>query len=217
MPEDPYTWAEPRPAYQAVKRGLDLVLAVVAITALSPVWIAIGIAIRATSRGPVLHRAVAVGRGGRPFRYYKFRTMVAGDDSHHREWVAAYVRSDAPYREGRFKVVDDPRITPVGQWLRHFSLDEVPQLLNVIRGDMSLVGPRPPLDFEFEIYDASRRRRLSVPPGITGLYQVTARSEATFSRMLELDLEYIRRRSIGLDLLIMLRTAGVMVSGRGAA
>lgn len=217
MSDDPYGWAEPRPAYEAAKRGLDLALAAAALVLLSPAWLLIGVLIRATSPGPVLHRAIAVGRGGRRFRYYKFRTMVAGDDSHHREWVEAYVTADTPYRDGSFKVVDDPRVTPVGRWLRHFSLDEVPQLLNVLRGEMSLVGPRPPLDFEFELYDAGRRRRLSVPPGITGLYQVTARSEASFTRMLELDLDYIRRRSVGLDLRIMVRTVAVMLSGQGAA
>jgi lipopolysaccharide/colanic/teichoic acid biosynthesis glycosyltransferase len=113
-------------------------------------------------------------------------------------------------------VVADPRITPVGRWLRKLSLDEVPQMLNVLAGEMSLVGPRPPVPYEFEHYDEVARQRLSVTPGITGLYQVTARSQVGFSRMLAIDLDYIRRRSVWLDLWIMLKTPWVMLTGKGA-
>jgi lipopolysaccharide/colanic/teichoic acid biosynthesis glycosyltransferase len=134
-----------------------------------------------------------------------------------RRWLREFVTCDAPYRDGVFKVVGDSRVTPVGRLLRRLSLDEVPQLINVLRGEMSVVGPRPPVVYEWELYDESARRRLAVKPGITGLYQVTARSSVPFSRMVEIDLEYVRRRSLSLDLAIMLRTLWVMVSGRGAA
>jgi lipopolysaccharide/colanic/teichoic acid biosynthesis glycosyltransferase len=143
--------------------------------------------------------------------------MVAGDDSHHRAWLREFVTRDAPYQDGTYKILGDPRVTPVGRVLRRFSLDEVPQLINVLKGDMSIVGPRPPLPLEFELYDEQARQRLAVLPGITGLYQIRARSQVPFSQMLAIDLEYVERRSLGLDLQIMMRTVGVMLAGRGAA
>jgi lipopolysaccharide/colanic/teichoic acid biosynthesis glycosyltransferase len=186
----------------------------------SPVWLAIAIGIRATSEGPALFRAPVVGEGCRTFTYFKFRSMVSGDDSHHREWLREFVRTDKPFvdAEGNpvYKAVNDPRVTRLGRVLRRFSVDEVPQLINVLRGEMSLVGPRPPVPAEFEVYDDAARRRLAVKPGITGLYQVTSRSQVPFSGMLAIDLDYIRRRSTWLDLQIMLRTAWVMLRGRGA-
>jgi lipopolysaccharide/colanic/teichoic acid biosynthesis glycosyltransferase len=142
--------------------------------------------------------------------------MREGDDSHHREWLKAFVERDSPYSGGEFKVRDDPRITWLGILLRRTSLDEVPQLINVLKGDMSIVGPRPPIEFEYELYDERAKRRLAVKPGITGLYQVTARSRVPFSKMLELDLEYIRTRSLWLDLSIILRTPLAMITARGA-
>jgi lipopolysaccharide/colanic/teichoic acid biosynthesis glycosyltransferase len=203
-------------AYAAASRLLDIAVATAVLVLLSPLWLAIAVLIRATSPGPALFRRTVVGKDGRPFTYYKFRSMVAGDDSHHREWLREFVTSDAAYRDGRFKVVGDPRITPVGRVLRRLSLDEVPQLINVLRGDMSIVGPRPPIAEEYALYDDRCRRRLAVRPGITGLYQITARSRVPFSQMLAIDLDYIERRSIRLDVAIMLRTIAVMVSGRGA-
>lgn len=205
-----------RPRYEAAKRLVDIVVASAAIALLSPTWLLIGILIRVTSPGPALYRATVIGKDGRPFTYYKFRSMVAGDDRHHKEWLRDFVTRDAPYREGTFKVEADPRVTPVGRVLRRLSLDEVPQLINVLRGQMSIVGPRPPIPFEYDLYDEKAKRRLAVKPGITGLYQVTARSQVPFSRMLALDLEYIERRSLWLDVDIMLRTVGVMLAGRGA-
>jgi lipopolysaccharide/colanic/teichoic acid biosynthesis glycosyltransferase len=214
---EPRAEAPPRLWYDAASRVLDVIVALVGLVLPCPLWLVVGATIRLTSPGPALFRATVVGRGGRPFTYFKFRTMVAGDDGHHRRWLREYVTRDAPYREGIYKVVEDDRVTPVGRVLRRFSLDEVPQLLNVLRGEMSVVGPRPPLAHEWELYDAGARCRLSVKPGITGLYQVTARSRVPFSRMLAIDLDYVRRRSLWLDLRIMARTAGVMLSGRGAA
>jgi lipopolysaccharide/colanic/teichoic acid biosynthesis glycosyltransferase len=205
-----------RPGYDAVKRLLDLAVAGAALVLLTPIWLAIGVLVRVTSPGPALYRATVVGKDGRRFTYYKFRSMVAGDDRHHKEWLRDFVTKDAPYRDGVYKVEADPRVTSVGRVLRRLSLDEVPQLINVLRGEMSLVGPRPPIPFEYELYDERARQRLAVKPGITGLYQVTARSQVPFSRMLTLDLEYIERRSLGLDVAIMVRTVGVVLAGRGA-
>ena len=207
------------PAYEGPKRLVDVVVAGLVLVVGSPVWLLLGLLIRLTSRGPALHRGTVGGRGGELFTYYKFRTMRPGDDSHHREWLRDFVQADAPYvaeGETAYKVVNDPRVTGIGRWLRRFSVDEVPQLINVLRGEMSVVGPRPPLRAELELYDENARRRLGVKPGITGLYQVTARSAVPFSRMLEIDCDYIRRRSTGLDLSIMARTIGAMIAGRGA-
>ena len=198
-------------------RLLDIVVASAVLVLGSPLWLAIAVLIRVTSPGPALFRRTVVGKDGWHFTYYKFRSMVVADDSHHREWLREFVTRDAAYRDGRFKVVGDPRVTPVGRVLRRLSLDEVPQLLNVLRGDMSIVGPRPPIAEEYALYDDRCRLRLAVKPGITGLYQVTARSRVPFSQMLAIDLDYIERRSIRLDVAIMLRTIAVMVSGRGAA
>jgi lipopolysaccharide/colanic/teichoic acid biosynthesis glycosyltransferase len=207
-----------RTGYEAISRALDVVVAAAVLVLLGPLWLAIAGLVRATSRGPALYRAIVIGRDGEPFTYLKFRTMVVdGDDSHHRRWLREFVTRDAPYQDGVYKVVGDSRVTPVGRVLRRFSLDEVPQLVNVLRGEMSVVGPRPPLPCEWALYDAAARRRLAVRPGITGLYQVTARSRVPFSGMLAIDLDYVRRRSLGLDLSIMLRTVWVMVSGSGAA
>lgn len=202
--------------YAVGSRLIDIVVATAALVLLSPLWLAIAVLIRATSPGPALFCRTVVGRDGHHFTYYKFRSMVAGDDSHHRAWLREFVTRDAAFRDGCFKVVGDPRITPVGRVIRRLSLDEVPQLICVLRGDMSIVGPRPPIAEEYALYDERTRRRLAVRPGITGLYQVTARGRVPFSQMLAIDLDYIERRSLRLDLAIMLRTIGVMVSGMGA-
>jgi lipopolysaccharide/colanic/teichoic acid biosynthesis glycosyltransferase len=206
-----------RPAYTTAKRILDAAMAGALLVGLAPLWLAIAVVIRASSPGAALYRGTVIGKDGHPFTYYKFRSMVAGDDSHHRAWLREFVTRDAPYQDGTYKILGDRRVTPVGRVLRRFSLDEVPQLINVLKGDMSIVGPRPPLPFEFELYDERARQRLAVRPGITGLYQIRARSQVPFSEMLAIDLEYVERRSLGLDLQIMMRTVGVMLAGRGAA
>jgi lipopolysaccharide/colanic/teichoic acid biosynthesis glycosyltransferase len=153
------------------------------------------------------------------FTYYKFRSMTAGDDSHHREWLREFVRKDTAYleREGRpiYKAIGDSRVTTVGRLLRRLSLDEIPQLINVLRGEMSIVGPRPPIVAEYELYDSHMCKRLAVRPGITGYYQVKARSRVPFSEMLALDCEYIERRSFGLDFQIIAVTPFAMI-GSGA-
>jgi lipopolysaccharide/colanic/teichoic acid biosynthesis glycosyltransferase len=202
--------------YGLVKRFIDLTTSATILVLLGPVWILVAVGIRATSPGPALFKRTVVGQAGRKFTYYKFRTMLEGDDSHHREWLNDFVTRDSAYVGGEFKVRDDPRVTQFGRFLRRTSLDEVPQLINVLKGDMSVVGPRPPIEYEYELYDESAKRRLAVKPGITGLYQVTARSRVPFSKMLELDLEYIEKRSLWLDLSIMVRTPIAMITGRGA-
>ena len=203
------------------KRPLDVILAILLVAASLPLWLVIAAAIKLTSRGPVLYVQEAVGRGGRPFRFYKFRTMrTDADNFRHRQYIARFVRSEAGGTPGKldgpFKMQDDDRVTAVGRLLRRTSLDELPQLLNVLRGDMSLVGPRPSLPYEYELYDDATRARLAVRPGITGLYQVTARSRVTFRQMVEIDLDYIHRRSLWLDLGILLRTVPAALAGKGA-
>ena len=162
----------------------------------------------------MFYSAVVHGRGCRPFRYYKFRTMHAGaPTAAHEAFAAAYIRGV----HVQTKLLNDPRVTRVGRLLRVWSLDEIPQLVNVLRGEMSLVGPRPPLSYEFEHYDARAKRRLAVRPGITGLQQVTSRGRASFCRLVATDLLYVRRRSFTLDLAILLRTIPAVLSRRGAA
>jgi lipopolysaccharide/colanic/teichoic acid biosynthesis glycosyltransferase len=217
-------WADAHaPAgYAAAKRALDVAVVLMVLVLGLPIWLLLALLIKLTSPGPVFYRGTVIGRGGAPFRYFKFRTMVAGgDNTAHKQWLEQFVKQDAAFAEdgsGKkvFKVVNDPRITSVGRTLRKLSLDEVPQMLNVLTGDMSLVGPRPPVPYEYVHYDDYARQRLSVPPGITGLYQVTARSQVGFSGMVAIDLDYIRRRSLWLDLQIMLKTPVVMLLGKGA-
>lgn len=209
-------WVGGHRGYEFAKRTLDVLVASGVLVVLSPVWLIVALAIMLESPGPALFRRTVVGKGGQPFTYFKFRSMRRGDDTHHRDWITRFVLADQPYAGGRYKVDRDPRITRLGAILRRTSLDEVPQLINVLLGQMSVVGPRPPLPFEYELYDQRARRRLAVKPGITGLYQVSARSQVPFSKMLAIDLDYIQRRSLRLDGWIMLRTFGAMLSGRGA-
>jgi lipopolysaccharide/colanic/teichoic acid biosynthesis glycosyltransferase len=214
------------PWYEAAKRLADMLLSVVVLAGFSPVWLLVGLAVRLTSAGPALFRNQVVGKNGRVFTYYKFRTMFVGqDDTHHRTFLEGYVKDDRPYAIERdpatgterriYKVIDDHRVTPVGRILRRFSVDEIPQFINVLKGDMSVVGPRPPVLHEYRLYDEATRQRLAVRPGITGLAQISKRGTASFSEMVAYDVDYIQRRSLGLDLRIMLRTIPAMLSGRG--
>ena len=199
------------------KRVMDIGIALVALVVLAPVLIAAAMAIKVSSPGPVLFRQRRIGRNGRSFEMYKLRTMVANaDPAIHRAYVSALMRGEAGQDGGLFKLASDPRITTVGRFLRRTSIDELPQLFNVVKGDMSLVGPRPPLPYEYELYDERARQRLSVLPGITGLWQVSGRSRLTFRQMIELDLAYVSQRSIWLDLTILLRTPAVLLTGSGA-
>lgn len=201
-----------RPVYDAVKRLMDLALSLAALIVLAPVWLAIALAIKLTSPGPVFYRWQVVGEGGRPFTGYKFRTMVVNADALKAQLLAANEMSGPV-----FKIKRDPRITSVGRFLRKFSLDELPQLWSVLRGDMSLVGPRPPLRSEYVQFEPWQRAKLSVKPGITCLWQISGRNRVSnFDDWVRLDLAYIERRSLAFDLWILLRTVPAVLLSRGA-
>jgi exopolysaccharide biosynthesis polyprenyl glycosylphosphotransferase len=205
-----------------IKRASDIVIASIALALLSPLWLILALAIKLDSRGPVFYKQERVGMDGRIFLFYKFRTMrVDSDDAAHREYQQKYIagRAEATLVEGErpaYKLVSDARITRVGRWLRRLSLDELPQLLNVLRGDMSVVGPRPPIPYEVEAYQLWHRKRLDMKPGLTGLWQVSGRNRLPFDEMVRLDLFYIENWSLLLDLKILLRTLPVMLRGDDA-
>lgn len=199
------------------KRAVDVTAAAAALAVLSPLLAVVVVLIRLTSRGPVLFRQERLGWQGRPFTVLKFRTMVVNDDdSALREIVQRELTGAREEEDGSFKLHADPRITRVGRWLRRTSLDEVPQLINILRGQMSLVGPRPALAWEAELFPPEFRRRTDVPPGLTGLWQVRGRSRLSTPEMLRLDVEYVDTRSLGLDLSILLRTPPAVLRGDGA-
>ncbi|MGY1624203.1 sugar transferase [Geodermatophilus sp. SYSU D00965] len=199
------------------RRLLDVVVSALVLGVLMPVWVAIGLWVRRDSPGPALLRQERVGLGRRPFTFYKFRTMrIGGDDLAHRLLIEAELRGEDTVRSGSTKLDADARITPSGRFLRRTSLDEIPQLINVLRGDMSLVGPRPCLPWEAEMFGVEHAERFTVRPGITGLWQVNGRSTVGTLDMLRWDVEYVRTRSIGLDVRILLRTVPTLVRGDGA-
>ena len=199
------------PYDRTLKRVLDLVLASLGMLATLPIWLAIVVAIRLDSPGAALFVQDRVGIHGRRFRFYKFRSMYA--DEEHR---VGELQSSNEVSGPVFKMRADPRVTRVGNLLRRTSLDELPQLLNVLKGEMSLVGPRPPLPKEVEQYRPSDSMRLSVKPGLTCLWQISGRSTIGFDEWMELDREYIRRMSLGVDLTILMRTVWAVLSCRGA-
>ena len=205
-----------------IKRVIDIVGSISVLVFLSPLWIAIALAIKLTSAGPILFRQERVGRYGRKFTFLKFRSMfITSDDALHRDYVTRFIKapcngSGSTSQDTLFKLTNDPRVTAVGKLLRRTSLDELPQLLNVIRGDMSLVGPRPPIPYEVLCYDPWHKRRLAVKPGITGLWQVHGRSRVPFDEMVRLDLTYVRSWSLALDLRILLQTPWAVLKGSGA-
>jgi lipopolysaccharide/colanic/teichoic acid biosynthesis glycosyltransferase len=206
-----------------LKRTIDIVGSLLLLLLFSPLMLLIAVLIKIGSRGPVLFRQTRLGQYGNAFTFLKFRSMyVNSDPSLHRDYVTQLIaggdvaRSDAANRR-IFKIVDDPRITRVGRTLRKSSLDELPQFLNVLKGEMSLIGPRPPLPYEVERYEVWHRRRImEVKPGISGLWQVSGRSKTTFDEMVRLDLQYARTWSIWLDLKILLQTPAAVISGDGA-
>ena len=208
-------------ATTAACRALDVVLASVMLLVLSPLLGAIAVAIRLDSRGSVVFRQRRLGRGLKPFTLNKFRTMRVGtSDDTHREYVLELIAGNGTARgEGRplFKLTEDGRVTRLGHLLRRASLDELPQLWNVLRGDMSLVGPRPPIPYEVERYPADWFARFAVKPGLTGLWQVSGRSELDLREMIELDVEYVDRRSLWVNVTILARTIPAVVNRRGAA
>jgi len=201
------------------KRMIDIALSSLALIVLLPLFLLIATAIKLGSKGPVLFRQELIGHLGRPFMFLKFRSMgVSTESTIHREFVRKLINGnlDVP-QNGIFKIQNDPRVTRVGRILRKTSLDELPQFWNVLIGEMSLVGPRPPLPYEVEVYDIWHRRRvLEAKPGITGLWQVTGRSRTCFNDMVRLDLHYTQSSSLWLDLKILLQTPQAVLDGDGA-
>jgi exopolysaccharide biosynthesis polyprenyl glycosylphosphotransferase len=194
-----------------IKRALDFVLALLGLLVSAPLSLLVALAVKLDSPGPAIFKQQRVGEGGRPFYIHKFRSMRDGAEEQQEE-----LRSRNEASGPLFKIKADPRVTRLGPFLRRRSLDEIPQLWNVLRGEMSIVGPRPGLPSEVAQYQAWHRQRLEVPPGITGLWQVSGRSDLSFDEMCLLDIYYIENWSLGLDLTIMLRTIPRVLFGEGA-
>jgi len=221
-PDLPRIAAKKRAAHLA-KRALDITGSLFAILMLSPIFLFLALAIKLTSKGPVLFRQKRIGKYGKAFTFLKFRSMQANNDPKiHEEYVKKLIagKSDLKQPDGKngaFKLTNDPRITAIGRFIRRTSLDELPQFFNVLSGEMSLVGPRPPVPYEYEAYDVwHRHRMMEVKPGITGLWQVTGRSKTTFDEMVRLDLQYAGSWSILMDLKILIQTPMAVFSGDGA-
>jgi exopolysaccharide biosynthesis polyprenyl glycosylphosphotransferase len=195
----------------ALKRVFDIALSLTALIAAAPVMIAMAIAIRLEDGGPIFYVSDRVGKKGTIFSCYKFRSMVTNAEKIKAQLAAQNERTGI-----LFKMKDDPRITKVGRFLRKYSLDELPQLFNVLQGDMSVVGPRPPIASEVAKYEIDHFRRLEVLPGLTGLWQVRARQDPSFERYIALDTAYVENWSFWLDLKIILQTAGAVLRGTGA-
>lgn len=196
----------------AMKRSVDVLLSLAALVVLSPLLLAVALAVIATSRGPVLFKQPRVGLHGRVFRMLKFRSMVA-DAERLKASLTAQNEQSGPV----FKMRRDPRVTTVGRFIRRFSIDELPQIVNVLVGDMSIVGPRPPLPAEVEKYETWQRRRLSVRPGLTCMWQVSGRNDIPFERWMKLDLAYIDHWNLLSDFELIARTVPVVLTGRGAS
>ena len=210
-------------AARQIKRSVDFCGSLAAVILLSPLFLAIAAAIKLTSKGPILFKQTRMGQYGKPFTFLKFRSMYfLNDPKVHQEYVKRLIAGKPDARRadgngGAYKLNNDPRVTPLGRFLRRTSLDEIPQFFNVLRGEMSLVGPRPPIPYETEVYDIWHRRRFfEGKPGITGLWQVKGRSRVTFDEMVRLDIQYMRNWSLGLDLKILLETPWAVFFGKGA-
>lgn len=212
------------PFFDITKRIIDVCLSLIGLVFLTPIMLVAAILIKLTSPGPVFFRQTRLGMLGRPFTILKLRTMKSDYDAEtHRDFVQSLVtervgdvKLGQTRQEPIYKLTSDPRITTVGKFLRKTSLDEAPQLMNVLKGDMSLVGPRPPIPYEVQQYKDWHMSRLACKPGITGLWQVLGRSSTTFDEMVRRDIEYIRTKSIWLDLKIMLKTIRAIITARGA-
>lgn len=209
-----------------LKRSVDVIGSIVGLLLFLPLFLVISALVKLTSTGPVFFKQPRLGQFGKAFTFYKFRTMlVNNDESIHREYVSKLIEGSKNIEQSgngeekspAYKIKSDPRITPLGRFLRKTSLDELPQFLNVLKGDMSLVGPRPPIPYEFEKYAVWHRERLlRMKPGITGLWQVMGRSSTSFDDMVRLDVKYLREWSLWLDIVIIAKTPWVMVKGKGA-
>ena len=209
-------------SYQRIKRILDIIFTLLILLPLCIVIAIVAVFIRFDSAGPILFRQKRVGRNGVEFNILKFRSMyVNNDDSRHREAIVKYMNGqrlgEGAANDLSYKDVDDPRVTKVGRFLRKTSIDELPQFFNVLRGEMTLVGPRPPLPYEVAFYSPRDMLRLSGKPGLTGPWQVYARSQVPFQDMVELDIAYLQRQALWEDLKLIALTVPVMVQGRGGA
>jgi lipopolysaccharide/colanic/teichoic acid biosynthesis glycosyltransferase len=206
-----------RQLQQVIKRTFDITVTSLGLIFLTPFFLAIALAIKLDSKGSVFYIHKRIGKDGVPFKLYKFRSMVIGaPDSNYLDYLRQLIESEKdrngkalPYR----KLRDDPRITRVGRFLREYYFDELPQLWNILKGDMSLVGPRPHVQLEVDNYTSEQRKRLSVRPGITGLWQATGKVDSSFSELISLDVEYIDNWSLSLDIRIILRTLSVILKG----
>jgi len=210
------------PGYLRMKRIVDVVLTLLLAIPLCIVFVLIAVMIRLDSKGPVLFRQKRVGLNGEEFLFYKFRSMyVDTDENVHRNAITQYMNGEQLNKRVDttllYKLVDDPRITRVGRILRKTSIDELPQFLNVLRGEMTLVGPRPPLPYEVELYSDRDWLRLCGKPGLTGIWQVYARSRVDFQTMVDMDIDYLRHQSVWEDLKLVVLTPWVMVTGRGGS
>lgn len=213
--------SEPR-AVAGLRRVVDVLFALTLMLLLSPLMIAVAIAIRLDSRGPALFKQRRVGYEEREFTLYKFRSMrLDADPRGHRDYVTALIKGGGQGNGGNqgdlYKVAVDDRITGVGRWIRTWSIDELPQLFNVVLGDMTLVGPRPAIPYEVAEYPAWYLERFAVKPGLTGFWQVSGRSERSYEEMVRLDIRYTRSRSLGLDLSILFKTPWIILTRKGAA
>lgn len=206
-----------KPGYLRAKRIFDILFTLFILIPLCIVMVIVAVCIRLETPGPVFFRQKRVGLNGIEFEMLKFRSMyLNGDDSHHREAIKQYMNgSSLNGKANAYKLVDDPRVTRVGRLIRKTSIDELPQFLNVLRGQMTLVGPRPPLPYEVEEYSQRDWLRLSGKPGLTGTWQVYGRSRVPFQEMVEMDIEYLQQQSFWLDLKLIVLTVPVMISGRG--
>ncbi len=208
----PYFSIQARKPWQTkVKRTIDIGIAASTLLIASPIMLVLAAAIKSTSKGPILFSQIRVGKGGVPFRCYKFRSMVIDADEQ-KLALALYNEKDGPI----FKMKDDPRITKVGKLIRRFSLDELPQLFNILNGDMTLVGPRPPVPKEVIQYEPWQVRRLSVVPGLTCIWQTSGRSKISFTEWMQMDLQYIDNWSLWLDIKLLFKTIKVVITADGA-
>jgi exopolysaccharide biosynthesis polyprenyl glycosylphosphotransferase len=196
----------------------DVAVASLSLLILSPILLVIAILVKRSGPGPVLFCQQRIGKDGTPFNFYKFRSMVNNsDDAIHRQFAAMFINGgDIPTANSSvFKMTDDPRITRIGKWLRKTSMDELPQLLNILKGEMSIVGPRPPIAYELDHYQPWHYERLRVSPGLTGLWQVSGRSNVPFEEMVRLDIHYINNWTLWNDLKIICKTVPVVINGDG--
>lgn len=200
-----------RLVYHTVKRGFDILASGVALVLLSPLFGILTVKIKKEDGGPAFYSQTRIGKNGKPFKMWKFRSMIVNADK-----MVKQLEEQNEIDGAMFKIKDDPRVTKIGHVIRKYSLDELPQLWNVLKGDMSLVGPRPPLPMEVADYTDYDKLRLTVTPGCTGLWQVTKRNDADFDEMVELDLEYINNSSLWFDFKILLKTVGVVIHPNSA-